>query len=142
MFLKRKPAILTLVFSIFAVFTLSLVACSSGTAQMPELYRSTHFQYVPDTGFVQDADSAVSHAKAEGAEEDAPKDYALASDKLKEAEALFRFDNRSESLRLAQQSEVDAQVAAAEAVNARLDRKIQAMRAKNDQLQKQVDQNR
>ncbi|MDA8139458.1 MAG: DUF4398 domain-containing protein [Desulfobacteraceae bacterium] len=109
---------------------------------MPEYYRSSQFDYVPDTGFIEKADAAVTQAKAEGAKDSAPKDYAMANDKLKEAEARFRFDDRRESLILSQQSEIDARVAAARAQSAQLDREIQAWRSKTNRLQKEVEQNR
>lgn len=130
-----------LIFSSFALLALLFVACASQPTQMPEYYKSGQFDYVPETGYIEKADTAVTQAKVQGAKEGAPKEYAMASDKLKESEARFRFDDRRESLFLAQQSAIDARVAIAQAKNAQLEREIQALHFKSEQLQKEVEQN-
>jgi len=138
--LTARNMVLSLLSAI--AFTFLIMACSSQPVQMPQYYKSSTFEYVPETGFVEHASEAVSSAKLDKADEYAPKDFAMAKDKLRESKDMFVLEERRDSQMLAQQSAIDARVAAAEAQNVQLDNEIQALHNQVDQLQKEVDQTR
>lgn len=135
---RRTGAFLT-----FSVFALFLAACSAKPVQMPQRYdNNSSFEYVPQTGFIEEADSAVNQANAQEADEYAPEAFATAKDKLERARHnMYLFDDYNQSLMLAQQAEVDARVAGARAESQQLDREVQELRQTVDQLQKRAEQN-
>lgn len=105
---------------------LAIVACASAPMPLAELAV---------------ARAAVSHAAAAGGPEFAPAEMTMARDKMARAEVALQADRRDHARELAQQAQVDAQLAEARAEARKAERSAtslqEAARALNDEMARQ-----
>jgi hypothetical protein len=93
----------------------------------------------PPRDAIAQADEAISRAKAEDAAQHAPLALRKAEDKLASAKEAARDDDHyGKSRRLAEQAEVDAQLALAEAQRAKAEKSQQELQRTIDALEEEI----
>lgn len=92
----------------------------------------------PPMGQLEQAEQALSAARAAGAAEYAPVDWRLASDTFSQAQARLGERDHSEAARLLERVVVHAELASARAANARQRAQIDAQQQENERLRREL----